>query len=81
MHEKHRAAEFKRRCRRLKIEGVSLHSYRYAWAERARRSGVPERFAQEGLGHGSAAVHRAYAKHANVTVPALDEYESAQTGK
>ena len=27
-----RAAEFRRRCRILKIEGVSLHSYRYACA-------------------------------------------------
>lgn len=31
----HRAAEFNRRCRLLGIKGVSLHSYRYAWAERA----------------------------------------------
>jgi integrase len=29
---KHRAAEFRRRCRTLKIEGCTLHSYRYAWA-------------------------------------------------
>jgi len=27
-----RSAEFHRRCRLLKIEGVTLHSYRYAWA-------------------------------------------------
>jgi integrase len=27
-----RAAEFHRRCGLLKIEGVTLHSYRYAWA-------------------------------------------------
>jgi hypothetical protein len=32
-----RATEFKQRCDGLKIKGVSLHSYRYAWAERARR--------------------------------------------
>jgi hypothetical protein len=30
-----RAAEFHRRCGLLKIEGVTLHSYRYAWACRA----------------------------------------------
>lgn len=30
-----RSAEFNRRCRLLGIVGVSLHSYRYAWAERA----------------------------------------------
>ena len=28
-----RATEFKQRCVGLKIKGVSLHSYRYAWAE------------------------------------------------
>jgi|ERR1041385_431129 integrase len=59
-----RATEFKQRCRGLNIEGVSLHSYRYAWAERARKSGYPERFAQEALGHDSEAVHRAYARKA-----------------
>lgn len=33
---KHRAAEFRRRCRTLKITGRVLHSYRYSWAQRAR---------------------------------------------
>jgi hypothetical protein len=28
-----RATEFGQRCRRLGIQGVTLHSYRYAWAE------------------------------------------------
>ena len=41
-----RASEFRRRCKVLKIEGVSLHSYRYAWAERAHTAGYPERYAQ-----------------------------------
>ncbi len=36
-----RATEFKQRCFGLKITGVSLHSYRYAWAERARKCGYP----------------------------------------
>jgi hypothetical protein len=35
----------------------------------------PERFAQQALGHNSKAVHRAYAKHAEVTVPSLDDWE------
>ena len=70
-----RATEFKQRCRGLGIEGVTLHSYRYAWAERARTCGYPERFAQEALGHNSKAVHRAYAKRAVVKVPSLEEYE------
>jgi integrase len=54
---------------------VSLHSYRYAWAERALKCGYPERFAQQALGHNSKAVHRAYSKHAEVTVPSLDDWE------
>ncbi len=54
-----RATEFKQRCRGLGIEGVSLHSYRYAWAERAKTVRYPERFAQEALGHDSKAVRRA----------------------
>ena len=53
------ATEFRRACRRLKLSGITLHSYRYAWAERARSCGYPERFAQEALGHQSKAVHRA----------------------
>ena len=71
-----RAAEFRRRCRILKLEGVSLHSYRYAWAERAYEHGYPERFAQAALGHSSKAVHQAYAKRAKVICPSLEEYES-----
>ena len=35
----HRATEFRRRCRRLMIQGITLHSYRYAWAERAKTCG------------------------------------------
>ena len=73
--EKHRAKEFKRRCVGLGITGVSLHSYRYAWAERAKQCGYPERFAQEALGHNSKAVHRAYARKAKVRLPSLESYE------
>jgi len=36
----------------------------------------PEKFAQEALGHNSEAVHRAYAKHAEVTVPSLADWEN-----
>ncbi len=70
-----RATEFKQRCIGLKIKGVSLHSYRYAWAERALKCGYPERFAQQALGHNSKAVHHAYSKNAEVTVPSLDDWE------
>ena len=74
-----RSAEFYRRCKLLGIHGVSLHSYRYAWAERARSCGYPERFAQEALGHNSKAVHRAYARKAQVVIPTLEEFEKKAT--
>ncbi len=70
-----RATEFKQRCGQLGIKGVTLHSYRYAWAERAKTAGYPERFAQEALGHNSQAVHRAYARRARVVLPPLEEFE------
>ena len=62
-----RATEFKQRCMGLGIKGVTLHSYRYSWAERARKAHYPQRCAQENLGQNSAAVHRAYAKNAAVS--------------
>ena len=70
-----RAARFGNRCKTLGITGVSLHSYRYAWAERAKTAGYPERYAQEALGHKSQAVHRAYARKARVELPSLEEFE------
>lgn len=76
MDEKHRASLFQMTCRRLSIKGISLHSYRYAWAERAKVTGMPERFAQEALGHNSKAVHRACAKKAQMKIPSLEEYEN-----
>jgi len=55
--------------------GIVLHSYRYAWAERAQAAHMPEREAMAHLGHGSKAVHRAYARSADrVTMP-LEWYE------
>ena len=73
----HRATEFRQRCIGLGIRGVTLHSYRYAWAERAKIAGYPERFAQLALGHGSKAVHRAYSRKAQVTLPPLEDYEKS----
>lgn len=71
-----RASEFRRRCRLLNIKGLSLHSYRYAWAERAAEAGIPERFAMAALGHGSKMVHRAYARASQAVCPALPGGES-----
>lgn len=75
VREKDRATEFKQRCSGLGIKGVTLHCYRYGWAERAAEVGYPERHAQTNLGHGSKAVARAYAKHAKVITPPLEAYE------
>ncbi len=81
VREADRATEFKQRCHGLGIKGVSLHSYRYGWAERAMECGFAERYAQAALGHGSKAVHRAYAKKADVTIPALEDAEKAHAEK
>ena len=70
-----RATEFKQRCNGLGIKGVTLHSYRYAWAERAKVAGYPEQFAMENLGQNSKPVHRAYSRKAKVELPSLGEYE------
>jgi integrase len=75
LHEKHRAKLFAKRLATVNITGISLHSYRYAWAERAKCVGMPERFAQQALGHNSKALARAYSKKAKVIVPSLEEYE------
>ncbi len=61
--------------------GVTLHSYRYAWAERAKMACYPERFTQEALGQNTKAVHRAYAKRALVKIPSLEEYEQRAAQK
>jgi len=83
-----RAGRFAERVEKLGIKkrsaeagapSISLHSYRYAWAERAKAAGYPERYAQEALGHQSAAIHRAYAKRARVELPPLEEYERDKT--
>jgi hypothetical protein len=65
----------------LGIQGVTLHSNRYGWAERARKAYYPQRCAQENLGQQSTAVHRAYAKNAAVTIPSLDEWEELVANK
>jgi integrase len=62
----------------LKIKDVTLHSYRYGWAERAKAAGYPERYAQVNLGHNSKAMTRAYSRKAEVEMPSLSEYERQQ---
>ncbi len=76
-----RATRFQKRCKALKIDGVTLHSYRYAWAERAKTAGMPEREAMGHLGHNSRAIHQAYAKQANVVTMPLEYYEKIHANK
>jgi len=38
-------------------------------------AGYSQRFAQMALGHNSKAIHRAYARKAQVVLPSLEEYE------
>jgi integrase len=78
MSSGHRCTEFTRRCRSVGIEGISLHSYRHAWAQRAKSAGYPQRFAQAALGHSSRAVHEAYARDAIVVCPPLEAYENRE---
>lgn len=76
MDSKDRGSIFRRACRRCGVDGVTLHSYRYAWAERAFEAGMPERLAMVALGHNSAAIHRAYSKRATVVAPSIEEYRA-----
>jgi len=79
IQEQHRAKLFTMRLATVGISGVSLHSYRYAWAERAKEAGYPERYAMQALGHSSKAIHRAYSKKAHVKLPPLEDYEKKMT--
>lgn len=77
VREADRATEFKQRCESLGFHDITLHCYRYGWAERSADAGYPERYAQRVLGQNSKAVHRAYAKKARKQLPSLEEYEEA----
>jgi integrase len=81
LSEDERASHFRKVCIRAGVSGVTLHSYRYGWAERAYAAGMPEREAQAHLGHGSQAVHRAYAKRAEVVTLPLEHYEAMKDKK
>lgn len=67
-----RATYFTLRCRTLGIQGISLHSFRYSWAERAAAAGMPERYAMMALGHKSRAIAQAYSKNLAATIDSLE---------
>src|SRR5258708_3379300 len=50
VQSKDRANEFRQRCHGLGIMGITLHSYRYAWAERARKAGYPQQCVEDHRG-------------------------------
>lgn len=77
MDDRSRACFMWKLCKRVGVQGVSLHSYRYSWAERAKVAGIPQRWAQAALGHNSKAVHDAYARNALVVCPPIDEMRAA----
>jgi Phage integrase family len=82
MSEGTRSAIFwKRRVAAGVEKGIVLHSYRYGWAERAQKAGMPEREAMAHLGHGSKAVHRAYARSADRVTMSLEWYEDQANQK
>lgn len=78
MSLENRSRMFRRRCQSLGLKNLSLHCYRYAWAERARKANMPLRAAMETLGHQSRAVHQAYAKKVEVDLLPLEYYEQKQ---
>lgn len=75
MDDRSRSCLIWKRCKRLGFKNISLHSYRYAWAQRAQAAGVSERFAKAALGHNSDAVHNAYARDGEVICPEIDLFE------
>lgn len=77
LSSKRRSSEFTRRCRTqaVQVAGISLHSGRYAWAERAALAGFTLRQAQAALGHRSEVVAQAYAKKAEIVCSALPDEE------
>ena len=70
-----RSGDFWRRCRRLGFPpGCVLHSYRYAWIQRAAQVGMPERYAMAMMGHQSRIIHQSYAEKAVIECPSLEEF-------
>jgi len=74
MNDRSRSCLMWKRSKRLNFEkGISLHSYRYSWAERAKKAGLSMRYAMAALGHNSKAVAETYAKGSHVICPSIEE--------
>jgi len=70
-----RASRFRKIANRLGFRQISLHGYRYAWAQRAKSFGMPLREAMAHLGHGSKIIHHTYSAQAEVVSLPLEFYE------
>ncbi len=75
---KDRASMFRRAWLRYNIVDVTLHSYRYAWAERAFSGDMPERLAITALGKKSVKIQRVYVKEVNVVSSYLKKCENVE---
>jgi integrase len=75
--ENDRSTAFTKHCKKAAIEGVTLHSYRYAIIQRAKACGYNKRHAMAMVGHTREQTHDQYAKGGATTVPSLEEYELA----
>jgi integrase len=80
-NEKIRASRFRKCCDRLGFTYISLHSYRYAWAQRAKTAGMPLREAMTHLGHSSRTIHQAYSEKAEAVTFPLEYYEEVRRKK
>jgi hypothetical protein len=69
-----RASRFRKIANRLGFTDITLHGYRYAWAQRAKSYGMPLREAMAHLGHGSKAIHYAYSDKAEIVSLPLEYY-------
>jgi integrase len=75
--ENDRSTAFAIHCKKASIEGVTLHSYRYAVIQRAKACGYNKRHAMAMVGQTREQTHDQYAKGGATTVPSLEEYELA----
>jgi len=73
--ENDRSTRFTRQCQALGIEGVTLHSYRYAVIQRAQACGYNKRYSMAMVGQTKEATHDDYAKGGDMTIPSLEECE------
>lgn len=73
--ENDRATAFAKHCAKAKVEGVTLHSFRYAVIQRAKACGFNKRFSMAMVGHSREKTHDLYADGGAMLVPSLEEWE------